>query len=98
MEVALVYDVAARAAGRPKSANFDEPTDGTEPPKKCHARSSSQYHGVAWSKQSSKWKATIRVGGKVEHLGYFEGTSAGEMEAAYDAAARAARRPNSGGG
>jgi hypothetical protein len=66
MEAALVYDVAARAARRPKSSNFDEPTDGTEPPKKFHARGASQYHGVAWSKQSSKWKATIMVGGKSE--------------------------------
>lgn len=31
----------------------------------------SQYTGVCWFKQTSKWKASIRINGKSNHIGYF---------------------------
>ncbi len=32
----------------------------------------SKFTGVHWDKQSKKWRASIRVGGKLIHLGYFK--------------------------
>lgn len=34
--------------------------------------SSSKYKGVYWDKQKSKWKASIRIDGKLISLGFFE--------------------------
>jgi hypothetical protein len=50
---------------------------------------------VTWYKTRSKWKADITVDGEAKHLGYFEATARGEVDAAlaFDAAARAAGRP-----
>jgi hypothetical protein len=53
--------------------------------KPSYAGTSSQYRGVAWSKQHGRWKAYYQLGGKQTHLGYF----ADELEAAE--VARAAR-------
>lgn len=36
-----------------------------------HIKSSSQYVGVSWRKQSNKWKASIYINGKQKHLGLF---------------------------
>ena len=47
---------------------------------------SSRYRGVCRSKESGKWKATIRVSGKNIHLGYHEDESA--AAGAYDLAAQ----------
>jgi hypothetical protein len=33
---------------------------------------SSQYKGVYWSKQKNKWHASIRLDGKVKHLGFYD--------------------------
>jgi hypothetical protein len=32
---------------------------------------SSKYTGVCWNKKSNKWVATIRINGKIKHLGLF---------------------------
>jgi hypothetical protein len=32
---------------------------------------SSIYKGVCWSSETSKWRATIQLNGKIHHLGYF---------------------------
>lgn len=37
--------------------------------------SSSNYKGVSWHSQTSKWKAQINVSGTVKHLGLFESES-----------------------
>ena len=36
-----------------------------------HLKSASQYVGVYWKKDSSKWKAQIQINGKRKHLGHF---------------------------
>ncbi len=48
-------------------------------------RTSSKYKGVCWHRHIRKWAASIRVNGKLRHLGYF----ASEIKAAatYDRAA-----------
>jgi hypothetical protein len=58
------------------------------------AGTSSAFRGVSWHKTSSKWRASITVGGKTKSLGLFEATARGEVDAAlaYDAATRAAGR------
>ncbi len=33
---------------------------------------SSQYKGVVWDKHANKWKASIRIHGKLKHLGLFD--------------------------
>ena len=33
--------------------------------------SSSQYRGVNWRKDASKWRAECRIDGKAKHIGYF---------------------------
>ena len=33
---------------------------------------SSKYTGVCWFKRDNNWKASIRIKGKLKHLGYFE--------------------------
>ena len=54
----------------------------------------SGFRGVGRHK-ACKWKASIYIDKKSKPLGYFEGTARGEVDAAlaYDAAARAAGRP-----
>src|ERR1035441_10438605 len=37
-----------------------------------HIAKTSQYLGVSWCKSNKKWRAQIRVNGKVVHLGYYE--------------------------
>jgi hypothetical protein len=60
-------------------------------------RQTSGFRGVRWYKCDGKWRADIKVDGKTEHLGRFEPTPAGEVDAAmaYDAMARAVGRPES---
>jgi hypothetical protein len=55
---------------------------------------SSGFRGVCWFKRDHKWTALISIDGKQKHLGYFEGTARGEVDAAlaHDAAARAVGR------
>ena len=36
-----------------------------------HLKSSSQYVGVHWDKDTKKWRAQIRINGKTKHLGLF---------------------------
>lgn len=36
------------------------------------AANTSGYKGVSWSKQSKKWRASIKVNQKAKHLGFFE--------------------------
>jgi hypothetical protein len=57
--------------------------------RKQNRATSSQYKGVCWHKQKSKWMARIKHNGKKVHLGYFTGTPEGERLAAlaYDAKA-----------
>jgi hypothetical protein len=59
------------------------------------AGKSSGLNGVTWDKPGSKWKAQIRIDGKDKHLGCFEASACGEVDAAlaFDAASRAAVRP-----
>lgn len=37
-----------------------------------HLKSSSQYTGVCWDKTNKSWKSSIRINGKVKHLGSFK--------------------------
>lgn len=46
--------------------------------------STSSYKGVSWSSQKNKWKAQIKLNGKVKHLGYF--SSEKEAAIVYDKA------------
>jgi len=36
-----------------------------------HLKSSSIYTGVCWSKPAKKWQSSIRINGKLKHLGFF---------------------------
>ncbi len=36
------------------------------------SNTTSNYKGVSWHKQGQKWRATIRVDGKLKHIGLFE--------------------------
>ncbi|MBW3628353.1 MAG: hypothetical protein KY464_03565 [Gemmatimonadetes bacterium] len=55
-------------------------------------RGSSRFRGVGWHKRSERWQAFIKnpETRRLEHLGFFEGTPAGELRAAqrYDERAR----------
>lgn len=55
-------------------------------------RGSSRFRGVGWHKRSERWQAFIKnpESGKLEHLGFFPATRAGERKAAetYDTRAR----------
>ena len=55
----------------------------------------SGFRGVTWKSWKNKWKARIQLDGKGKHLGFFEATTSGEVDAtlAYDAVARVAGRP-----
>jgi hypothetical protein len=55
----------------------------------------SGFRGVARREKNGEWFAQIVVVGEVKHLGHFEPSARGEVDAAlaYDAAARAAGRP-----
>ena len=55
--------------------------------KKQRSPSSSKYKGVAWHVCHKKWRAALRVGNKVIHLGYF-----GDEESAASAYNHAARK------
>jgi hypothetical protein len=59
------------------------------------AATSSGFRSVGWDKTKRKWQASIKVDGKSKHLGCFEATARGEVDAvlAFDAATRAAGRP-----
>ena len=35
-------------------------------------KQSSDFKGVSWYARTGKWQAFVRVGNKVEHLGYYE--------------------------
>lgn len=53
----------------------------------CSTRgSSSRHRGVYWDKATSKWRATIRLDGRLKNLGRFNDEE--EAAHAYDAAAR----------
>lgn len=39
---------------------------------KKHLKSSSKYTGVCWDKTNKYWKASIRIDGKIKHLGTFK--------------------------
>jgi hypothetical protein len=45
----------------------------------------SGYRGVSWSKDMEKWRATISLNGKTQHLGYFDDPE--RASAAYEEAA-----------
>lgn len=47
------------------------------------APASSSHRGVSWNKAKGRWRAYVRLGGKLHHLGYF----ASEEDAAAGAAA-----------
>jgi hypothetical protein len=57
--------------------------------RRSNSNTTSQYKGVSWFKQTSKWRASIRHNGKDIHLGYFPPTPEGEIAASqkYDCAA-----------
>jgi hypothetical protein len=49
-------------------------------------KGTSKYPGVSWYKNSNKWRATIRINGKVKHLGLF--TDEREAAKSYEKALR----------
>jgi len=51
----------------------------------AYSNNKSGYKGVSWHKDHKKWRASIKVHGKVIHLGYFQ--SAEEARDAYNNAA-----------
>lgn len=55
---------------------------------KRKTRGSSEYKGVSWHRQSSKWLVHIKSGGRYKHLGVFIGEE--DAAKAYDSAARLA--------
>jgi hypothetical protein len=59
------------------------------------AGQSSVFRGVSWDKAEGKWQPSITIDGTVEHLGTFEASVPGEVDAAlaFDAAARAVGCP-----
>jgi hypothetical protein len=84
---AKAVDVWLRENGRAAEANFDE--SGSFVPRV--STKSSKYRGVAWSKKSSQWKASIKVAGKMENLGYFDDEA--EAARAFDTRAAELGRP-----
>jgi hypothetical protein len=56
-------------------------------------KQSSKHRGVAWEKRSGKWRASIKVEGKVRHLGTFDGEEQAAAAYAAAAAAKAAGQP-----
>jgi hypothetical protein len=48
--------VSAAQLNREKSSKFN---------------STSKHYGVSWDKKSRKWRASVRVNGVTEHLGYY---------------------------
>lgn len=54
--------------------------------RRMHANNTSGYKGVCWDKQRGKWRAVIRLNGKLKFIGLF-GTAA-DAGAAYNEAAK----------
>jgi hypothetical protein len=50
-------------------------------------QTSSQYKGVSWDERRGKWRTTIRISGKLKHLGYFNRAEEEVAALAYDRAA-----------
>lgn len=50
------------------------------------SNNTSGFKGVSWHKHEGRWRASIRVGGKRKHLGYFD--TAEQGRAAYNEAAK----------
>ena len=46
--------------------------NGTLPVSPLLAKKSSRYKGVYWIQQRKKWQASIRINGKLRHLGHFQ--------------------------
>jgi len=53
--------------------------------RKRHSTNRSGYKGVSWKAQNSRWVASINIGGKRIHLGYFD--TAEDARDAYEIAA-----------
>ncbi len=84
---AKAVDVRLRENGRAAEANFDE--SGSFVPRV--STKSSKYRGVAWRKDHNQWEASIKVAGKMEHLGYFDDER--EAARAFDTRAAELGRP-----
>jgi len=52
----------------------------------CRSNKTSRYKGVCWHKRDERWRAQIKIDGKVLHLGRFD--TEVEAACAYDSAAR----------
>lgn len=102
VEAAHAYDQAAREAhGEFAAVNFPRPGERSAISSKLHspadtsfvygrrkrAGGSSQFLGVTWMKQSSRWRARIGLNGHIRLIGDFRSESDAAM--AYDAEARA---------
>ena len=77
-DAARAYDAFVIERGLDRRLNFpDDPTAaGHKPTRKTKT---SKFVGVCWFKVRSKWKATIKVGGKMIYLGLFDD----ELDAAH---------------
>ncbi len=92
-DAARVFDVewdkANKAGQKPHGAlNFPNELEKSKKvlphhEKKKKDRKTSRYIGVSWHKSSLRWKATIRIRGVQENLGYFHDQE--EAARAYDA-------------
>lgn len=73
-----------RADNRIHNLRIASPADNQHNAR-SHKDSRSAYRGVTWDKRAGRWKAAIKVDGKVRHLGLFEQEQ--DAAIAYDAAA-----------
>ena len=93
-QAARAYDRAAMQAGRPPTTlNYQDkvPMDYKSTMKKLQSNNTIGYRGV--SKNGNRFRATIQIGGRQQHIGYFGTTK--EAAVAFDLAAIQAKRPRS---
>ena len=70
-DAAKAYDQAAyKEFGEFAYLNFPNTDPTSHHPKKYVPQTSSRYRGVSWYSPNGKWRATVKVNGKVISLGY----------------------------